>query len=484
MNSARRRLRAHCILACVATSALLLHFAPLARAFWLGPSEWPVERLVRNVEARLVEHPDDLDLLYTLGRIHALAFTLESNALAVKDSRVVDPALFTDDIQKHFFSPGGRKRKSGDTPSSSELRLHLEAAIRTLTRAIERAPERGLHALTLACVLEAGAPRASEVDTVALLVGEPAQLEASEETAIASWIERLGAADDHEAEAALRARLERALPALNEARMTSDATRRSRVAALLELTWRERAIAGYRRAFDLSFEADLARGRIDGSIWSCSIDLAVSGEAGKSWARLVRARGVNGATEEALLAETEEKLAALAALPCVSDITPIVLSLDACKSLDELIAPELSVPFDLDGDAVDELWPWIAPGTGWLVWDPKHTGVITSGRQLFGSASGWFFFPDGYRVLDALDDDRNGELRGAELLGLSVWFDRDLDGVSDRGEVVPVETLGIVALATEATERIGVSLGNPCGVELADGRVLPTYDWVLQSKEP
>ena len=33
----------------------------------------------------------------------------------------------------------------------------------------------------------------------------------------------------------------------------------------------------------------------------------------------------------------------------------------------------------------------------------------------------------------------------------------------------------------EATEQPGASLGNPCGLELADGRVLPTYDWVLEA---
>ena len=129
-----------------------------------------------------------------------------------------------------------------------------------------------------------------------------------------------------------------------------------------------------------------------------------------------------------------------------------------------------------------------------IVAAPEHNGAkpvpfrlvqeSVSGRQLFGSASAWLFFEDGYRVLDALDDDRSGELRGAELAGIAVWFDRDIDGVSDRGEVVPVEALGIVALATEATERIGRSLGNPCGLELADGRILPTYDWVLSASEP
>ena len=49
---------------------------------------------------------------------------------------------------------------------------------------------------------------------------------------------------------------------------------------------------------------------------------------------------------------------------------------------------------------------------------------------------------------------------------------------------MPVEELGIVALATAASERIDRSLANPCGLELADGRVLPSYDWVLALANP
>ena len=44
--------------------------------------------------------------------------------------------------------------------------------------------------------------------------------------------------------------------------------------------------------------------------------------------------------------------------------------------------------------------------------------------------------------------------------------------------------VGIVALATEATERIGRSLGHLGGAELADGRRVPTYDWVLAPAQP
>jgi hypothetical protein len=196
----------------------------------------------------------------------------------------------------------------------------------------------------------------------------------------------------------------------------------------------------------------------------------------------VEQRGVSE-SDSKNLAEAAKEWKQVESMPRSYVVSPMLVSLDGCRSLDELVTPNLTVPFDLDGDAIDELWPWIAPDAGWLVWDPNHRGEITSGQQLFGSASAWLFFEDGYRVLDALDDDRDGELRGAELAGIAAWFDRDTDGVSDRGEVVPVEELGIVTLRTTATLRIGASPANLCGVELADGRVLPTFDWVLAPAE-
>ena len=214
-----------------------------------------------------------------------------------------------------------------------------------------------------------------------------------------------------------------------------------------------------------------------------NLDSLASHEALVSYRRLVEARGKRPVDEERLRAAAE-LWKRLEAQPRGAWITPLVLSLHGCHSLDELITSGVAVPFDLDGDGIDELWPWPAPDAGWLVWDPEHRGEITSGRQLFGSASAWLFFADGYRVLDALDDDRDGALRGAELAGIAVWFDRDSDGVSDRGEVVPVEELGIAALRTEATLTIGASPANLCGIEMEDGRVLPTYDWVLAPATP
>ncbi|HEX5000117.1 MAG TPA: hypothetical protein VFY29_17990 [Terriglobia bacterium] len=86
------------------------------------------------------------------------------------------------------------------------------------------------------------------------------------------------------------------------------------------------------------------------------------------------------------------------------------------------------------------------------------------------------FWPDGYRALDALIDNRDGELRGNELRGLAVWFDRNQNGVSDPREVVPIEKTGIAAISARATTRVGDSPTNERGLELTGGRRLPTCD--------
>ena len=92
------------------------------------------------------------------------------------------------------------------------------------------------------------------------------------------------------------------------------------------------------------------------------------------------------------------------------------------------------------------------------------------------------FWEDGYRALDALDDNRDGKLDGDELRGLAVWFDRNSNGRADAGEVVPVEKCGIRDISARATSKSGMSPCNSAGITLQDGSVLPTYDWVAQPK--
>jgi hypothetical protein len=85
--------------------------------------------------------------------------------------------------------------------------------------------------------------------------------------------------------------------------------------------------------------------------------------------------------------------------------------------------------------------------------------------------------------MDVLDDDRDGWLTAGELDGISAWFDRNANGRSDEGEVVPVTRLGIVGVGVRPTGRDGEALMHETGIRLEDGQTVPSYDWVAPPAE-
>lgn len=149
--------------------------------------------------------------------------------------------------------------------------------------------------------------------------------------------------------------------------------------------------------------------------------------------------------------------------------SPISLMWEPGTSVDSAVSV---VRFPLNPSAPEQWVGWKASAkTPLLVYDPKHTGVITSARQLFGN---WTFggkqraeldtgvmrdvgsslnseWAHGFEPLATLDADGNGKVDKAELAPLALWFDRDQDGVSDEGEVVDARAVGIVALYYNAT---------------------------------
>jgi len=161
-------------------------------------------------------------------------------------------------------------------------------------------------------------------------------------------------------------------------------------------------------------------------------------------------------------------------------VTPIILSLSPGRSLADLLDPTIESKFDLDGTGRPQKYPWLKPDTAILVWDSKHTGAITSGRQLFGTVTWWMFWDNRYSALSALDDNGDGWLTGRELEGLALWFDRNQNGVSDPGEVVPIAQTEITAIHVRAdSRREGQSWKSSQGIKLRGGSVLPTWDWVV-----
>lgn len=174
--------------------------------------------------------------------------------------------------------------------------------------------------------------------------------------------------------------------------------------------------------------------------------------------------------------DTIEKIKALP----MGGITPIVFSLNRVAHLSDLLDPNHSVDFDLRGYGWHEQWPWVKPELGLLVWDPAHTGRITSARQLFGSYTFQIFRDTGYDALAALDDNHDGVLSGLELEGISVWFDRNSDAKSSPDEVTPLRQLGVASISVKPESFDGIHPTNARGITFQDGRVLPTWDWIAE----
>jgi hypothetical protein len=185
------------------------------------------------------------------------------------------------------------------------------------------------------------------------------------------------------------------------------------------------------------------------------------------------------AAEKADVEKSAEAVAKFEKLP-MGVITPIVFSFQPAAHLDAMLDKEHIVNFDLRGyGRRDEQWTWVKPELGLLVWDPLESGEIKSAHQLFGGYTFQIFRQTGYDAMAALDDNQDGVLSGAELEGMSVWFDRDRDGRSTSAEVTPLRELGVEALAVTATTQDGAHPKNPRGLTMKDGRTLPTWDWMV-----
>ena len=249
--------------------------------------------------------------------------------------------------------------------------------------------------------------------------------------------------------------------------------------AALGLAWcieqsgaKQEAIAAYRKVISAAWalEKDARQGRLGGR-W-------ITTEAAEYLIPLLdRKTDLN---EIALL---EERSSQLNRLP--RPVTPVIVPLRDGVALERLEDRSAFVAFDADGSGLRRNWSWITPDAGWLVYDPRETGRITSALQFFGSVTFWAFWSDGYEALRALDDDGDGDLKGEELCGLSIWRDANSNGVSEAGEVRPLTWWNITSISCGAMRDVRHPdriMWVPEGVTFGDGSKRPTYDIVLHPR--
>ncbi|MBI3853316.1 MAG: tetratricopeptide repeat protein [Verrucomicrobia bacterium] len=381
----------------------------------------PIDRLFTNLQQRFVKNTNAFETIYHLARLHSMAYATNLTEVNVtkKDESPV------------FYFPGsdaGVPRSVQTKPTSQEKRIALEH-------------------LTNAIVLY---ERAIGLLKKSTNVFEQQWLVLPLELGLAWCLDQSGKRD--EALAAYRKTLSIA--------WKREVTGNFDLKQWIEDVWDD--VRSGRNPIHSSRQGSLGPG-------VCYSDEVIS-------YMLKLLNPVKDAREIAQLKKDRQKLQTMSRA-----VTPILVPLETNTSLTELTDPDAQVSFDLDGSGRPRKWGWITPKAAWLVFDADGTCRITSALQMFGSVTFWIFWCDGYDALSALDSDGDGVLRGKELRGLALWRDLNCNGVSEPGEVRPVEFYGIRAIACESVgNHFGISW-NPQGVTFINGESRPTYDWIASS---
>lgn len=128
---------------------------------------------------------------------------------------------------------------------------------------------------------------------------------------------------------------------------------------------------------------------------------------------------------------------------------------DAAKKVDPLVlnfagtAAQLTdqrFSFDLNSDGKSEQINFVAPGSGFLVFDRNKDGKVNNGSELFGPTTN-----DGFAELSQLDDDQNGWIdeNDAAFEQLQIWT-KDANNNDQLGSLADAG-VGAIALSHVGT---------------------------------
>ncbi|WP_309708017.1 hypothetical protein [Armatimonas sp.] len=407
------------------TIAVALVGAMSAQAHGPGPEYVPIARLIQNLNNAIQKNPKDTESYYLLGRVHYFAFMAPPKDTSTKPET----------LRVHQFSGGFSfaSNSGSDDPGKSKA---------PGPRGYTRTPKQQIvHVRAAVTRLQQGLRLRG--DKVWSFGSEPGLYELCLACALeegAKYAPKVGP-----------------LPGLS-----ATAT-----------AWRDAAIQNYWLAYERTEASDLKE-------QTRSTGKLVAEEAGEAYIRLIKQRGRLSATEIFRMGRITIAVKKMQSI--LTYVTPVIFSLKPQATFSNMVAPHQQVRFNLDGTGRRQQLSWVSPETAILCWDPAGTGKITSGKQLFGSVTWWMFWRDGYAAMAALDDNHDGWLTGRELSGLALWFDRNQNGVSNPGEVVPIAQTPVAGLATTATSEESGSPRNAAGLRMRDGSTLPTWDWIATVK--
>ncbi len=348
----------------------------------------PVERIAKNLKLMIEKDPKNVQATLNLARTHAMAYSLRSEEVPVNAKRP-DVVWFG---YEPPLVPFRNVTKTDDKEKLKAAQVHLEAAMKLFTKAIELAPDDLRAQLGYAWLLSQTDKKADAIASLRKVIAK-------------AWEK------------------EKDLQALGLGGHTITVEAASYLTPLLDA------------------EKDKDE-----------------------------------------LTELKDRAKRIEMLP--RPITPIAIPLKDGLTASAIEDRAAAVAFDADGTGLAKKWTWINRDAAWLVHDPRQTGKITSGLQLFGNVTFWLFWNNGYDALASLDDNRDGQLTGQELVGLALWHDANSNGISEPGEVKGLAEHGITALScrserdSQHPDQIAFS---KAGVTFLSGKSRPTYDLVLHT---
>ena len=131
---------------------------------------------------------------------------------------------------------------------------------------------------------------------------------------------------------------------------------------------------------------------------------------------------------------------------------PIAIDLDGDGVALEAVNED-ELLFDINSDSAKEsLLSWTSKDDGWLAIDYDDDGIITHGLEI--AFAEWH--PDAATDLEGLqlafDTNQDGILNAddEQWSAFGVWQDRNSDGITDEGEFLHMEAMGIVAFHLES----------------------------------